>query len=112
MPGSTYASTASATSTASTSATATATTRSTAAGALATRSLTVGSLGLLTSRLRLASKLNRDLALEDLLAGELLDGALSLAGGREVDESVADGAVGAGVLGDGNRLTAREMLSV
>lgn len=68
--------------------------------------LTVGTLGLLV-RLGLASELDGDLALEDLLAGELSDGTLSLARGREVDEGVADGAVGARVLGNGNRLTTR-----
>jgi hypothetical protein len=80
----------------------------TAASALGT--LDVGTLGLLV-RLRLAGELDRDLALKDLLAGELSDGTLSLGGGREVDEGVADRAVGARVLRDGNRLTAAWMVS-
>lgn len=94
-----------------TSTAATATTGATAtAGGLATASalmaLTVGTLGLLV-RLGLASELDGDLALEDLLARELSDGTLSLAGGREVDEGIADGAVGARVLGNRNGLTTR-----
>jgi hypothetical protein len=93
-----------ATTTATTSATATTaattTTRSSAAMALCTRTLSVGTLGLLASRLGLASKLNGDLALEDLLAGELGNGTLGLTGSRQVDEGVADGAVGTGILGD------------
>jgi len=74
-----------------------------AAGTFGT-TLSVGTLGLLV-RLGLASELDRDLALENLLAGELSDGTLSLGGSREVDEGVTDGAVGARVLRDGNRLT-------
>jgi hypothetical protein len=94
--------------TTSTAATATAATTagSAAAGALRTRTLAVGTLNsLLASRLGLASELNGDLALEDLLAGELLDGTLSLGRSGEVDESVADRAVGARVLWDRNGLT-------
>lgn len=60
---------------------ATTTTRSSAAVALRTRTLSVSTLGLLASRLGLASELNRDLALEDLLAGELGNGTLGLVGG-------------------------------
>ncbi len=89
---------------AATATTATATASSTAATTLSALSVTVGSFGLLTSGLGLASELDRHLALEDLLAGELLNGTLGLGGGREVDESVADGTLGAGVLGDGDRL--------
>lgn len=80
----------------------TATTRSAAASALGAS--TLGSLSLLTSRLGLAGKLNGNLALENLLAGELLDGTLGLGGSREVDEGVANRTVGTGVLGDGNGL--------
>jgi hypothetical protein len=80
----------------------------TAASALGT--LDVGTLGLLV-RLGLAGELDRDLALKNLLAGELSDGTLGLGGGREVDEGVADRAVGARVLRDGNRLTAAWMVS-
>lgn len=95
------------TATTATATTATATASSTAATALSTGSVAVGSFSLLASGLGLASELDRDLALEDLLAGELLNGALSLGGGREVDEGVANGTVGAGVLGDGDRLAGR-----
>ena len=80
----------------------TATARSAAASALGAS--TLGSLSLLTSGFRLAGKLNGNLALENLLAGELLDGTLGLGGSREVDEGVANGTVGTGVLGDGNGL--------
>lgn len=59
-----------------------------------------GSVCLLSILLRLARKLNRDLAVEDLLAGELSDGTLSLAGCRKVNESVAYRAFGAWVLRD------------
>jgi hypothetical protein len=93
------------TSTAST-ATAATTSGSAAAGTFRARTLAVGTLdGLLASGLGLASELNRDLALKDLLAGKLLDGTLSLSGGREVDKGVANRAVGARVLGDRNGLT-------
>jgi hypothetical protein len=74
-----------------------------AAGTFTT--LGVGALGLLV-RLGLASELDRDLALKDLLARELRDGTLSLSGCREVDEGVTDRAVGARVLWDGDGLTA------
>jgi len=74
-----------------------------AASALGT-ALDVGTLGLLV-RLGLASELDRDLALEDLLARELGDSTVGLGGGREVDKGVTDRAVGARVLRDGNRLT-------
>lgn len=42
--------------------------------------------------------MDRDLALEDLLAGELSDGALSLGGGGKIDEGISNGTVGARVL--------------
>jgi hypothetical protein len=48
--------------------------------------------------------LNGNLALKDLLAGELLDGTLGLSGSGKVDKGVADRAVGARVLGDRDRL--------
>jgi len=89
-------------STTTTAGTAAATSGVPAAGTL---TLTVGTLGLLTSRLGLAGKLDGHLALKNLLAGELGDGALSLCWRGEVDEGVADGTVGARVLGNGNRLT-------
>jgi hypothetical protein len=73
-----------------------------AAGTLGA-TLKVGTLGLLV-RLGLAGKLDGDLTLQNLLARELSDGTLSLAGGRQVDEGVTDRAVGARVLRDRNRL--------
>lgn len=74
-------------------------------GTLGTVTSTHGTLSLLAGWLRLAGKLNGDLALKDLLAGELSDGTLGLARCRKVDKCVADWAVGAWVLGDGGRLT-------
>lgn len=71
-----------------------------------TLSLTVG-LGLLGVGLRLAGKLDRDLTLQNLLAGKLSDGALRLGGCREVDEGVTDRALGSGVLGDSDSLTVK-----
>lgn len=98
--------TASAGGAASTATAATATTsRSSAARALSTRAITISTLRLLTSRLRLASELDGNLALQDLLAGELLNGTLGLSGSRKIDEGVANGAVGTGVLRDRDRLT-------
>lgn len=70
-----------------------------------------GTLSLLTGWLRLAGKLDGDLALKDLLARELSNGTLGLAGGRQVDESVANWAVGAWVLWDGGGFTIREVVS-
>ena len=66
-------------------------------------SSTIGLLGVL---LGLARKLDRDLAIEDLLARELSDGTLSLAWGREVDKGIAYRAVGARVLWDRGGFTA------
>lgn len=91
-----------------TTATGAATTRCAAAGPIGTLTLAVGGLGLLTSGLGLASELNRDLALEDLLAGELLDGTLGLGRGGKVDKGVANGTVGTRVLGDRNGLTVEQ----
>lgn len=56
-----------------------------------------------------ASKLDRDLALEDGLAVKLSDGALGLGGGGESHEGVADGARGARVGGDGDGLTGEDV---
>lgn len=91
-------------------ATTTTATRSTAASALGAS--TLGSLSLLTSRLGLSGQLNGNLALEDLLAGELLDSTLGLGGSREVDEGVANGTVGTGVLGNGNGLAGSQSAQV
>ncbi len=93
----TYTTSASTTTAVAATATSTTTSRRATAGTLSTSSLT---LGLLTSRLRLAGELNGDLALQDLLARQLLDGTLGLTRCREVDEGVTNGTVGAGVLGN------------
>jgi len=57
-------------------------------------------LCLLGSRLGLASQLDGDLAVKDVLAVEVGDGALSLRRGRNVNEGVSDGTSGARVGGD------------
>lgn len=54
--------------------------------------------------------MDRNLALKDLFARKLANSALSLGRGGQVDESVAHGAVGTGILGNGNRL-AKRMIS-
>ena len=100
----TYRSSTASSATGTTTAAATATARSSATGTLGTRVAVGGTLGLLTSGLRSASKLDRDLALENVLAGKLSDGTLSLSRGRKVDEGIADRAVGAGVLRNGDGL--------
>ena len=92
-------------------ATSTATTGRSAAVAL-TSALSVGTLSLLSGRLRLAGKLNGDLALQNLLAAKLGDGALGLSGGGEVDEGVANRSVGARVLGNGDGLAVGKCGSV
>jgi len=55
-------------------------------------------LGLLSlslpSCLRIAGKLNRDLAIKDLLSGEFSNGTLSLARCREFSEAISNWAVG------------------
>lgn len=97
------------------SAATTATAASTTASRLSTAALaTLGTLasadstlGLLAGWLRLAGKLNGDLALKDLLAGELSNGTLGLAWCREVDESVTNWAVGAWVLWNGGRFAVK-----
>lgn len=61
--------------------------------------------------LRLASKLDGDLAVEDGLAIELSNGALGLRRSGEVDEGVADGAGGAGVGRNGGGLAGRGVSS-
>lgn len=96
-------------STASTAATGAGTTATATGGLAATVavSLSVG-IDLLDVGLGLAGKLDRNLALEDLLARELGDGALCLGGGGEIDEGIADGALGAWVLGNGDSLAVEE----
>ena len=66
---------------------------------------TCSTLSLLGVRLGLASKLDRDFALENFLTGELSDSTLSLAWGRQVDKGISDRAVGARVLWDGGGFT-------
>lgn len=106
----TYATARSAVTTSTATSTSTSTARwSTLIALLSVLSLTsAGStLSLLGILLGLAGKLNGNLALQDFLARELGNGALGLAGGREVDKGVANRAVGARVLWDRGRLTAR-----
>jgi hypothetical protein len=50
--------------------------------------------------------LNRDLALEYLLARKLVDGTGGLAWSREVDEGISDRAIRARILWDGSGLAA------
>jgi hypothetical protein len=93
--------------TTSTTNTATTATSATTAAATATRALATlvtagtlaatGSTFLSLSGLGRASELHRDLAREDLLAGESLDGSGRLGSSGEVNECVSNGAVGAGV---------------
>lgn len=106
----THAATTSATTTAAT-ATATAAARRSAAVTL-TGALSVGTLCFLSGRLRLAGKLNRNLALQNLLAAKLGNSALGLSGGREVDEGVANRSVGARVLRNGDGLAVGKCGSV
>jgi hypothetical protein len=91
------------------SATSAGTTPTSAGGltAAATLALSVGIRLLGGVGLWLASKLNRDLAFQDLLARELSDSSLGFGGGGEVDEGVADRALGSWVLGDGDSLAKR-----
>jgi hypothetical protein len=49
----------------------------------------------------LAGKLDRDFALEDLLAGQVGDGFLCLIRGLQIDKGITNGTVRAGVDGDG-----------
>jgi hypothetical protein len=93
---------------ATTAASSTATTATAAtAGGLATTGSALTALGDLSSRLRLAGELDRDLAVKNGLAVQLLDGTVGLGGGGNVNKGVADGAGGARVGGDGGGLTVR-----
>ena len=86
----------------------------TTATATSSATLLVASLdgsGLLLIVLGLASELDANLALEDVLAGEVLDSLVGLIGGLQVDKGVANGAVGARVDGDGSTLAA-DMVSI
>jgi hypothetical protein len=87
-----------------TTATTAATSGSSTTRALGTRAVTVGTLRLLTSRLRLAGKLDGNLSLKDLLARKLLNSTLGLGRSGEINKGVADRAVGARVLRDRDRL--------
>ena len=91
------------TTTSSTAATATTTTTSTprvaTTSALSSSLYSVSTISsggslLLGCGLWLTRKLNRDLAVENLLARELSDGFLSFVGGREIDESITNGTSG------------------
>jgi len=87
------------TASATTAATSTAASRR-AAALLALFSLRCTALGGCPGRLRLASELDRDLAVEDVLTVQLVDGTLSLGRRGDVNESVPYRAVGAWVCGD------------
>jgi hypothetical protein len=58
-----------------------------------------------------AGKLDRDLAVKNGLAVQLSNGTLSLRGCRQGNESVADGARGARVGGDGGGLAVQRVSS-
>lgn len=89
--------------TAGTSSTATSTSTATPGSALAafttasTLTSTACIFGLLSRCLWLASKLNGDLAAQNLLAGKLRDSTLSLSVSRKIDEGVTNWAGGARV---------------
>ncbi len=96
-----FAAAASTTSTARATAAATSTaTRRRATALLALFSLCCTTLGGCPGRLRLASELDRDLAVEDVLTVQLVDGTFGLRRRGDVDESIAYRAVGAWVGGD------------
>lgn len=102
-------STAKATATATTATTATTTATGPLAALVAASTLTAtgGTLGLGLGGFRLAGQLDGDLALQNLLTGELLNSGGSLLGGGQVHEGVAHGTVGARVHRDGDALTGR-----
>lgn len=94
-------------STAGTTATSAGTTAATTSGLAATVALTLSvGIGLLCVGFGLACELDGDLALQNLLARKLGNGALSLGGGGQVDEGVADRALGSRVFGNGDSLAA------
>jgi hypothetical protein len=88
--------------TTSTSTSASSTTAGATLPALSTATLTSTGLILLCG---VSSKLNRDLAIENLLARQLRDGTISFGGGGEVNEGIANGTVGARVDRNGGALT-------
>jgi hypothetical protein len=85
-------------------------TAATASGLAATGSALTTLSGGLGSRLRLAGKLDGDLAVKDGLAVQLLDGAVGLGRGGNVNEGVADRAGGARVGGYRGGLTVEHIL--
>ena len=91
--------------------TATGAASTTAAAATATTTRTtllVASLGrLLLIVLGLAGKLDTNLALEDILARQILDSLGGLIGGLQIDKGIANGSVGARVDGDGGAFAMR-----
>ena len=101
----------------STSATSSATTTATSAtastGGATAAVLGTGALSAATSALGVslgsAGQLDGDFAVEDGLAVELSNGALGLGGGGQRNEGIADGALGAGVGGDGRGLAVRRV---
>lgn len=95
------------TNTAATTATATSTSSRPLAAFVAagTFTATYSTLSLGLSGLRLAGKLNGNLALKNFLSGELFNSASGFRSGCEVHERIADGAVVAGVHRDRDALT-------
>lgn len=89
---------------------ATASGAATSTSAATGRAATASALCALTTLggwLWLAGQLYGDLAVEDGLAVELVNGALGLGWGRDIDEGVANGASGTGVGWDGGSFTGR-----
>lgn len=106
--GRTYRATATseATSTTATAATATAAASGPLTALVAARTLTATRAVLGLNGLGLASELDRNLTLKNLLAGQLLDGGVGLVGSSEIHKGIADRAVGAGVYRDRGVLAA------
>jgi hypothetical protein len=100
-PCGTHAITAASTTTASTT-TATSAARESALGGLAAGAFATANCATIGSCLRLASELDGDLAVEDVLAVQLADGTLGLRWRGEVDKGIADWASGARVDRDGD----------
>lgn len=106
----TYGGSGTSASTTTTATTATATTTSRRPLALTTFS-TIGAFSS-TGLIRLASELDRDLAFQDVLARQVLNGLLRLFGSFQIDKGISDRTVGTGVDGDGSRLSETNPLAM
>lgn len=96
------------TGTTSTATTGAGTTTATTSGLTAAVALTLSiGIGLLCVGLGLASELDRNLALQNFFARELGNGALGLGWGGQVDEGIADRALGSRVFRNGDSLAAK-----